>query len=400
MKLIYLANLRLPTEKAYGIQIAKTCEAIADLDCSVILLCPFRISKVKDNFFSYYGIKRNFTFKKVFTPDFYLPGFLNKIAFGVKSLYSALVLVFYALVEGADIFYTRDELVAYILSFFKKNIIFEGHRFSSKRKIFYSRFKKKNLKIVVISQGIKDDLVRFGIEDRNILIARDGVDLKDFNIDISKIDARKKLFGGLHKEAFERKKIAVYVGSLFSWKGVNIFSETAKYLCEKNVNYLLFVFGGTDKKDVNELKKELANIGDKLHPNLIPIFYFGNFSYKDVPYILKTADCLVLTGNKSESISAKYTSPLKMFEYMASGRPIVVQDLPSFREVLNEQNSILVKPGDAKELASGINKVFKSLDDDNPVDPDLPERVSRKALEDVRQYSWQKRAEKILDFIS
>ena len=184
MRILYLANLRLPTEKAYGIQIAKTCEAMADLGCSVTLLCPFRISKIKDDFFSYYGIKRNFVFKKVFVFDFYLPGFLNKIAFGIKSLCSALVLILHALVCDADIFYTRDELIVYILSFFKKNIVFESHRFSNKRKIFYSRFKKINLKIVVISQGLKDDFINFGIKESNLLIARDGVDLSLFNIEI------------------------------------------------------------------------------------------------------------------------------------------------------------------------------------------------------------------------
>ena len=59
-KLIYIANLRLPTEKAYGIQIAKMCEAFGALGLDVELVTPYRISKIKDNLFDYYSIKKNF----------------------------------------------------------------------------------------------------------------------------------------------------------------------------------------------------------------------------------------------------------------------------------------------------------------------------------------------------
>lgn len=390
MRILYLLNQRLPTEKAYGIQVAKTCEAMADLGWALTLVCPFRISKIKSDFFQYYGIKRNFVFKKIFIPDFYLPGFLNKIAFSIKSFYSAVILVFYALVRGADFFYTRDELVAYILSFFRKNIIFEGHRFSDKRKMFYARFKKNDLKIVVISQGLKDDFTKFGIKEFNLLVARDGVDLAEFSLTVSKIDSRKKFFSNFHHEAYAHKKLAVYIGHLYSWKGV---SEIAKYLCDKNVNYLICIFGGTDK-DISKLQEKLKNILKKTHPNLVPMIYLeGRVLHKEVPYILKAADCAILTGNESEIISSRYTSPLKMFEYMASGCPIVAQDLPSFREILNDENSFLVEPGDAKALVDKIAWVF---DDDNA---EIVKEKAVKALEDVQKYTWQNRATNVLNFL-
>src|SRR3989344_4614343 len=129
-----------------------------------------------------------------------------------------------------------------------------------------------------------------------------------------------------------------------------------------------------------------------MHPNLVPIF-FGHYFHQDIPYILKTADCLILTGNKSEIISAKYTSPLKMFEYMASGCPIVAQDLPSFGEVLNENNSVLAKAGDAEDLANKIAWVF------NDKNRELVEKIANQALKDVQNYTWEKRAKKIIDFL-
>ncbi len=387
MRILYLANLRLPTEKAYGIQIAKMCEAFANIGHEVKLLYPYRKNTgIKQDLFSYYSVRNNFSARRIESKDFYLPGFLDKITFVVKNYFSARILVSEALKENADIYYTRDERIAYILNKKDKNVVFECHRFSSKKKGLYLYFKK----IVAISNGLKEDLVKSGVKDGNILMARDGVDLDNFNIAINQVEARKKLYSEFHWEAFARKKIAVYVGHLYLWKGVGVFSETAERLSGINPNYLLFVFGGTNKKDSNILKEELKNIENKLHPNLVPIFY-GNFPHQAVPHILKAADCAILTGNESEVISAKYTSPLKMFEYMASGCPIVAQDLPSFREVLNNENSFLVTPGNAKELADKISYIFENEEE--------AKNKAAKALDDVQNYTWRKRAEKIISYL-
>jgi len=86
-----------------------------------------------------------------------------------------------------------------------------------------------------------------------------------------------------------------------------------------------------------------------------------------------------------------YMSPLKMFEYMASGRPIVTSDLPSVREILNENNAIFVKPEDPEDLARGIKTALE--------DKELAQRVSQQAFEDVQFYTWTKRAERIVRFI-
>lgn len=390
-KLIYIANLRLPTEKAYGIQIAKMCEAFADNRQEVKLFYPYRKNPaINQDIFSYYSIKNNFAAQVVESKDYYFPGFLDKIAFLVKNYFSAKALVGQALKENADIYYTRDERIAYILSKQNKNVVFECHRFSNKKKGFYPHFKK----IVAISEGLKEDLVKFGIEGENILVARDGVDLERFSVQMSKEEARRMFFKNIHHESFARKKIAVYTGHFYPWKGFNIFSDIAKYLCDKNVNYLICFFGGTNR-DIGKFKDELKKY--QKHPNLVPMVYLNIFDiesrvpHKDVPYILKAADCAILIGNERETISSKYTSPLKMFEYMASGRPIVAQDLPSFREVLNEKNSFLVKAGDAKALADKISKIFEN--------EAAAEEKAIQALKDVQEYSWQKRAHRILNFI-
>jgi len=93
-----------------------------------------------------------------------------------------------------------------------------------------------------------------------------------------------------------------------------------------------------------------------------------------------------------ELISASFTSPLKLFEYMAAGVPIVASDLPSTREILTpEVNAVLVPPNNPQALAAGIQRVLE--------DRDLANRIAQNALEDVMQFSWKKRAEKIIIFL-
>ena len=105
---------------------------------------------------------------------------------------------------------------------------------------------------------------------------------------------------------------------------------------------------------------------------------------------MKAADVLVIPfPNKPHY--AFYASPLKLFEYMASGRPIIASDLPALREVLNDKNALFFRPEDTTDLARAV-KMLKSS-------PMLGYHLSRQALADVKEYTWGKRAKKILEFI-
>ena len=91
--------------------------------------------------------------------------------------------------------------------------------------------------------------------------------------------------------------------------------------------------------------------------------------------------------------SAYYTSPLKLFEYMAAGVPIVASRLPSLGEVLrHDENGWLVEPGDPVALAEGIDEVLS--------DGDRSASLARQAAVDVQRYSWSNRGAQILDALS
>lgn len=373
MKILYISNQRIPTEKAYGLQIAKMCEALADLGQEVTLLVPTRRNSIKEDIFDYYNVRRNFKLKRVWAPDWYLPGRLDRLAFEIKMFFSAFILAWSVWRGQYDIIYSRDEWPLWFLSFCRRNLYFEAHKFSGYKKFIYQKLKRT--KLVVITKGLEQDFRRFGF--KNILVASDGVDLEEFSLSISQEEARKKTSLPLDK------KIIMYTGHLYDWKGVDVLIEAMPDLPE---GCLLVLVGGT-KEDLTIYSRKIKDLG-----LASKIFLLGWWPHRQIPYFLKAADVLVLPNKAGDPISERYTSPLKLFEYLASGRPIVASDLPSLREILNENNAILVKPGDAQALAEGIKLVLS--------DKVLAIRISQKALENVKRYSWRERTKNILNFIT
>ncbi len=376
-KLIYISNLRLPTEKAYGIQIANMCEAFAFCGLDVLLTFPYRHNNVSGDIFEYYGVQKNFKIHTFNAPDFYWPGVLDQIAVAIKNTISAIKLVKIALKDSYELFYSRDELPLFVLSFFRKNIVFEAHKFSDKRMIFYKRFKKAGVNIVTISKGIKDNFMDMGFESDKIMIASDGVNIEKFNISLTKEEARKEL--GLPLEG----ALVGYVGSFTTMgmhKGLDCLFEALRRINDEIK--LVLVGSSVNLSDVQYYKDLALTLGIKNR-----VIFLGKVEHVRIPLYLKAFDILSMPY-PSTTHYAYYMSPLKLFEYMASGRPIISSDLPSIREVLNDSNAILVEPDNAENLARGLNVVIN--------DPEKGRIIAERALEDVKKYTWQQRAEHVI----
>ncbi len=368
--LLYLANVRLPTEKAHGLQIMKMCEAFARAGLEVELLAPRRVNPIKEDPFFYYGIERKFKITYVCCIDFLSLRFLKSAAYWIEFL----SFVFFASQKlqqrKADVIYTRELLPAFFLPS-KLKLVYEAHNLPQKVGWFYRYLFKKTDKLVVISHGLEEDFIKLGIEPRKILVAPDGVDIGQFSITDSQAECRKKL--GLPLD----KKIAVYTGHLYLWKGVFTALEAAKHLPE-----VLFVFVGGTKDDLLLFQ---AKVGQEGLTNVLITGYKKN---EEIPYYLKSADILLLPNSAKDRVSARYTSPMKLFEYLASGVPIVASDLPSIREILSSDSAVLIKPGDAMALSQGINQVLSNKD--------FADKITRRAQEMSALYGWDKRAESIL----
>ena len=360
----------MPTEKAHGFQIAKMCESFASKNIEVELVVSKRKNKIKEDVFSYYRLKDNF--KLTYLPCLDLVRFnLGKLGLAVQMVSFLVIAKIYTLSNKYDVLYTREQELA---GLFFNNYILEMHYFPEKITYFHKKCWQKAAALVVLTSCIKKQLEKYGVDSKKILISPDGVDLDKFNPDISQLDARQKVNLPLSK------KIILYTGSFyFGWKGADIFLETEKYL---DNDCLLVLIGGSEE-EIKDLKEKYPSA---------KIVLVSRKPREIVSYYQKAADVLVLPNKKGEKISEEYTSPLRLFEHMASGRPIVASDLPSIREILNENNAVLVEPNQSLQLAAGIEKVIK--------DQNLSKRIAQQAQSDVAKYSWQNRAKNILNFIN
>src|SRR3989344_3603833 len=110
MKLLFVSNQRLPTEKAYGQQIARMCSNFAKIPgVDLELVYPSRYNAIQDDFFEHFGIEKNFKVSRVKAPDFYASGWFELIAFGMKNLLSAFILARAVSSRKPDLVYSRDE---------------------------------------------------------------------------------------------------------------------------------------------------------------------------------------------------------------------------------------------------------------------------------------------------
>src|SRR3989344_1973507 len=175
-KIFYIANIRLPTEKAHGIQIMEMCNAFAEQGYEVELIVPNRKTVVngeikEDNAFDYYDVPPNFQITRLWSLDFVKFG---RFGFMVQSISFALYATGILLFERG-FFYTRDEIVAVLLRLQGKRVIWESHM--GHDNLLTWLIVKLKVLIVVITNHLKNLYVEMGVVERNVIISSDGVDL-------------------------------------------------------------------------------------------------------------------------------------------------------------------------------------------------------------------------------
>ena len=368
-KIIYIANIRLPTEKAHGIQIMEMCSAFADIGQEVTLVVPRRKNHIQKDPFQYHDVKENFRIRKLPCVNSLA---LGKVGHVIQTASFALFAVCYALLKVNSVFYTRDEMIAVCLRIFGKTVAWEGH--GGEKNAIVKILIALKVKMVLISGGLKELYTGMGVSQHRILVAPDAADVDRFDIDISRDEARRTL--GLPLD----KKIILYKGGMFAWKGPGTLAQAFAHMKHQDA---LIVFIGGIENDVNAFKSEYGHI-----PNLLIL---GNRPRPETPIYQKAADILIIPNSAKEDISKLYTSPMKLFGYMASGRPIIASDLPSIREILNTSNSYFFVADDATSLARSIDEVIGNYSE--------AEKRAEHALHEVQAYSWKNRARNITTFI-
>jgi|GEM_PF-50863 len=378
----YVSYINLKSSKASTSQVFNTLYALGK-KYEIVFLTHFITKRKLLERVKNYGIKMNFRVARV--PSFPAESFwFQQIN---RFLYSISVLL-YLLYKGSrtfDYIYTRDFAFIYFLSFIpsflrpKVKIIFESHKIFHKVSDVVSLSQEKKAYDIVdffvaTSEQCKKDLVHdFGIQESNVLVAPNGVNLNHFQ----KYSPKKKVLAKY--KISNNEKVLVYSGSFFWWKGVDDLIRAMKYVKTKDVKLLLI--GGNDE-DFNEMVELVKKEG--LEEKVVFTGYLPQFEMMDLLY---SSNIAIMPNNFSVE-GENYTSPMKLFEYMSCGLPMIASDLKAMKIVLKDKrNSLFFLPEDERDLARKIDSLLN--------DKVLMSSMSKNNREDVQKYTWDRRIEKI-----
>lgn len=179
-----------------------------------------------------------------------------------------------------------------------------------------------------------------------------------------------------------------YMGTIDRYRGVDTLIRSVARLPE---GYCLRLVGRIEQDENGRLApwfQELMNdpqIGPRIDiVNKVPV--------NQVAGQIDRCDVLVQTAS-SDVVDSRYASPLKSYDYMARGKPVVVADVPCHRELFqNEVNGLFYQHDDPRHLAQAIVRLAE--------DSILAEKIARNAWEQSADYNYDRRAQSILDQVA
>lgn len=371
MNLVYLADVRLPTEKAHGLQIMQMCAAFASNGHEVTLVVPRRKNAIAETPWTYYGLPK--TFRIVSLPVLDLIPFdrwLGNAALWITSLWFAAKARKAVAALKPDLVYSRDAALAAVVPR-GTPFIFEAHDFPSKPGL-YRRFWARCTRIVTVTEGLRRAFLGVGVPEGRLAVAHDAVDVDKFRVREDRAQARRAL--GLPETGF----LAVYAGHLYPYKGADDLLAAAARL-QPGASVL---FVGGHPEEVERMKKKASDRG------LANAVFIGQVPHARIPLCLCAGDVAVLPTRAADRHASEFLSPLKLFEYLAAGKAIVATDLPSVREVLDDRSAVFVPPGDPAALAGALNALADASSE--------VARLERAAAALSREHAWTRRAERVL----
>jgi glycosyltransferase involved in cell wall biosynthesis len=394
MNIVCISASQVPSEAANSIQVMKACQALAQLGHRVRLLVPEAARKKQpehpsiQQLAAFYGLQTTF-------PVEWLPAerYLKKYDFSLAATnlarsYSADLV--YAWPIQAAVFATRHQVPVLLEMHGPPEGRFGPLLFSL---LLWLPTRKR---ILPITGALAKMLGEYSLDWRNALsqqpegslssipingnlsfiVAPNGVDLERFHGLPEPTQARLEI--GL-PEGFT----AGYTGHLYPGRGMSLLVELARRFPQVN-----FLWVGGKPEDVNSWRLKLQA------ENLMNVTLTGFVENNRLPLYQAAADVLLMPyerviAGSSGGDSASYASPMKMFEYMASRRPILSSDLPVIREVLNTHNAFLLPPDEA---ALWFTTLQTCLDE-----PAQAMQLTEQAWTDVQQFTWLERARRVLE---
>lgn len=378
MRIAAITNSRIPSLTANSIQAMKVCQALSTLGHTVRVFAPRETDRVSPEALrKHYGLR--------VAPDLeLLPSIrsLKRFDFILHAQRAARIF-------DADLVYAWLPQSAVLALWRGFPVILEMHADVTGRlgpwwlrQFWKTRGRKR---MTVTARALQTALERSagfvileggGFEKEAVIIAPNGVDLERYENLPSPAEARRQL-------NLKDNLTVGFTGHIYPGRGADLLFELAKQMPQFH-----FLWVGGSPGLVSYWQKQLRNAG------LTNVTMTGFIEHSRIPLYQVAADILLMPYGRSISASsgqeiAEVINPMKMFEYMASGRAIVSTDLPVIREVLNEKNAVFCEPGNVNAWRSAIESL-------------LSDEIRRTALgaqarKDAKRYTWTERARRILD---
>jgi len=317
-----------------------------------------------------------------------------------RTLYSGmlvvLLLVWRVIGRGFRVIYVRDTVCAAWLGMFRwvhgSRIVYEVHDLEADHPSgaskwpgwFWKRFLpwldmaaiKKAYRLVSLTQTFKEWVVEKGLRKASeVAVIPDAFD-PGLYYPVEVGEARKQ--AGLATDAF----VIGYAGLTFKYRGLETLVEAfAKILVDES-KALLALVGGRP----NEVE-ELRSLSKRLHIPQDSIVLTGQLPQERGAVYVQAADVLVIP----DTVTGMTASPLKLFEYMAAGKPIVCKDMAALREIISEDAAVFFEGGNADALAEALRGLV--------ADPERRERMGKSALVQSAGYTYGARAERIAEVV-
>ena len=372
MRIAAVTNSRIPSLTANSIQAMNVCQALMQLGHDVRIFAPRETDAVSPEALrERYGLR--------LSPDLELLPSLRRL----KRFDFILHAQSAARKFKADLIYTWLPQSAVVALWRGYPVVLEMHADVTGllgpwwlRRFWKARGRKR---MTVTTQALQKALERsagFGFENEAVIIAPNGVDLEKYENLPDPSNARRQL-------NLEDGLTVGFTGHIYPGRGADLLFELAKQMPQVN---FLWVGGTPDL--VSYWQAQLRDA------HLTNVTMTGFIEHGRIPLYQAAADVLLMPYGRSISASsgqeiAEVINPMKMFEYMASGRAIASADLPVIREVLNEKNAVFCEPGNVNEWKSVIESLL--------ADEKRRTALGAQARKDAERYAWTERARRIFD---
>jgi len=370
-QVFYAGSPELFSRGASAIHIMKMCQAMGRLGVTATLLIP--AYRTPGEMFRYYGVEPNF---RIVPFPYFANSSVRNITHGVlASIYAGTRR------KDFDLAVTRNIVFASLAAnVFGVPTVYDAHHpLVTGARLLFNSFKRSErlVRFSANSRGLAEIYLREGLPPEKLVVAHNGVDLNAYRALPEKIRARADL--GLPPD----KKIVSYSGNIYEGRGIEHLIDIAP-----GMSGVLFLVVGGIESDVmrcrslaREKGAENIRFTSYVHNNTVPLYLAAS----DVLVMPYTSRMTIRGG----TLAGGFTSPIKLFEYMASGRPIVATSIPSVSEILEDGvNALLVPPDSSGALAAGIKRALE--------DPALADALSVRAASDAAGYTWEERAKKLL----